>query len=259
MENGVIPGNLHYDVPNPNIPALHDGSVKVVTEATPFDGGHVGLNSFGFGGANVHAILDSNRSEHIGAASRALPHVPRLVLTCGRSEESVDRVLQRLANQTLPDPAYNLLNRVATTPTHMMTRRGFAIVPTAGEAVTFQSPAEVSKRPVFFVYAGMGSQWVTMGRQMMEFEVFAKSIRRSHEILQPFGIDLLQVLTGDTIENPSMVVPFVSIAAMQVALTDCLFACGIRPDGIVGHSVSHVRNTCICLKLRNLRSLKCLK
>lgn len=240
MEKGVIPGNLHYDTPNPNIPALLDGSIKVVTSATPFLGGYVGLNSFGFGGANVHVILDSNKSEHVGVAIRDKAHVPRLVLICGRSEESVNRVLERLSSRTLPDAAYHLLNKVATTPTNMMTRRGFTIVPTSGEAVTFQTLAEVKKRPVFFVYAGMGSQWTAMGRQMMEFDVFAKSIYKSHELLKPFGIDLLQVLIGDKIENPSMVVPFVSIAAVQVALTDCLFACGIRPDGIVGHSVGSV-------------------
>lgn len=238
MEKGVIPGNLHFENPNPNIPALLDGSLEVVTKPTPFPGGHIGLNSFGFGGANVHIILKSNEADHIGAAIREKPHIPRLVLTCGRSEESVEAVLERLSTSNLPDAAYALLNEVGRAPTQMMTRRGFAIVPIEGEATTFQAPAEPEKRPVYFVYAGMGSQWNTMGRQMMEFDVFAKSIRRSHELLKPFGIDLLQILTGDQIENPSMVVPFVSIAAMQVALTDCLLACGVKPDGIVGHSVS---------------------
>lgn len=29
MEHGVIPGNLHYKSPNPDIPALSDGRIKV--------------------------------------------------------------------------------------------------------------------------------------------------------------------------------------------------------------------------------------
>lgn len=253
MEKGVIPGNLHFKTPNPNIPALHDGSINVVTSATPFPGGYVGLNSFGFGGANVHTILRSNDGPHVGSLIREKPHVSRLVLTCGRSEESLAAVLDRLSTEVLPDAALHLLNKVARAPTQMMTRRGYVILPASGEPITFQAAAEPNKRPVFFVYAGMGSQWLTMARQMMEFDVFAKSIRKSHELLKPLGIDLLQVLTGDQIENPSMVVPFVSIASMQVALTDCLFACGIRPDGIVGHSVRcrhyHLNNSS-----RNLRS-----
>lgn len=33
MERGVIPGNLHYKSPNPDIPALSDGKIKVTIRA----------------------------------------------------------------------------------------------------------------------------------------------------------------------------------------------------------------------------------
>ena len=57
MEDGVIPPNLHFEEPNPDIPALQDGRLSVVTQRKRWSGGYVGINSFGFGGANVHAIL----------------------------------------------------------------------------------------------------------------------------------------------------------------------------------------------------------
>uniref|UniRef100_A0A915JP73 Fatty acid synthase n=1 Tax=Romanomermis culicivorax TaxID=13658 RepID=A0A915JP73_ROMCU len=57
MESGYIAPNLHFREPNPNIPALLDGRMKVVTEKTPIDAGIIGINSFGFGGANTHVIL----------------------------------------------------------------------------------------------------------------------------------------------------------------------------------------------------------
>ncbi|KAL8612596.1 hypothetical protein ACOMHN_006582 [Nucella lapillus] len=57
MEAGVIPPNLHYHTPNPDVPALHDGRLAVVTHSQPWTGGYVGVNSFGFGGTNVHALL----------------------------------------------------------------------------------------------------------------------------------------------------------------------------------------------------------
>lgn len=57
METGFIPPNLHFRDPNPNIPGLLDGRLQVVTKRTPFSGGLVGINSFGFGGSNVHVIL----------------------------------------------------------------------------------------------------------------------------------------------------------------------------------------------------------
>ncbi|XP_012935598.2 fatty acid synthase [Aplysia californica] len=56
MEERVIPPNLHYNKPNPEIPGLSDGSLQVVTECTKWDGGLIAQNSFGFGGANVHVV-----------------------------------------------------------------------------------------------------------------------------------------------------------------------------------------------------------
>lgn len=88
MESGIIPPNLHYNRPREGMKALEDGRLKVVTEPTPWDGGYVGINSFGFGGANCHIVLKSYTKEKInnGAPSDDLP---RLVMISGRSEEAV--------------------------------------------------------------------------------------------------------------------------------------------------------------------------
>ncbi|WP_042836008.1 ketoacyl-synthetase C-terminal extension domain-containing protein, partial [Streptomyces sp. NRRL S-15] len=61
LQQGLIPPNLHFERPNPEIPfdAL---PLRVPTETVPFpalDGPRrVGVNSFGFGGTNAHAILE---------------------------------------------------------------------------------------------------------------------------------------------------------------------------------------------------------
>jgi fatty acid synthase len=60
MESGFIPPNLHYKEPNPYIPGLTDGRLHVVTEKMPWNGGYVGVNSFGFGGSNTHICLRSH-------------------------------------------------------------------------------------------------------------------------------------------------------------------------------------------------------
>lgn len=57
MNTGILPPNLHYKEPNQYIPALKDGRLQVVTKPTQWSGGIVGVNSFGFGGTNVHVIL----------------------------------------------------------------------------------------------------------------------------------------------------------------------------------------------------------
>lgn len=66
--------------------------LKVVTDPTPWDGGLAGVNSFGFGGANCHVLLQSNPKKKI---NNGLPvdDLPRLVVTSGRTEEAVDTIL----------------------------------------------------------------------------------------------------------------------------------------------------------------------
>lgn len=57
METETIPANLHFQEPNPYIPSLTDGRLKVVAENTKWEPGMLGVSSFGFGGSNTHIIL----------------------------------------------------------------------------------------------------------------------------------------------------------------------------------------------------------
>lgn len=92
METGVIPGNLHFKSPNQNIPALVDGSIKVITEPTTFRGGYLAMNSFGFGGANAHVVFQPHGGKNSAASIRKSPELPRMVMMCGRTEQSLDEV-----------------------------------------------------------------------------------------------------------------------------------------------------------------------
>ncbi|KAG0427270.1 hypothetical protein HPB47_025663 [Ixodes persulcatus] len=144
--------------------------------------------------------------------------------------------LDRLeADGPLPDPAYALLNRVGQPSVSQFPFRGYSVVAVDGsrEPIKGVERAPLEKRPLWFVFTGMGCQWNGMARQMMQFDVFADSIRRSHELLVPFGIDLIDLITSDNANNQTKVSPFVSIAAVQVA--------GVwKPDGMVGHSLGEI-------------------
>lgn len=96
-------------------------------------------------------------------------------------------------------------------------------------------------RPVWFVFSGMGSQWAGMARTLLRLPVFADSVRRSAAALKPHGLDLLHVLSdAPDAAFDDVIASFVSIAAVQVAMVDVLRAVGVRPDGIVGHSVGEI-------------------
>lgn len=92
MESGILPPNLHYKRPREGVKALLEGRVKVISEPTPWKGGLVGVNSFGFGGANCHVLLKSNQKEK---NNQGIPedNLPRLVVTSGRTEEAVKTIL----------------------------------------------------------------------------------------------------------------------------------------------------------------------
>nr|CAD7268647.1 unnamed protein product [Timema shepardi] len=87
----------------------------------------------------------------------------------------------------------------------------------------------------------MGSQWVGMGQQLMKLPVLAATLEKCHNILVPFGIDLLHILTTDdsTIFN-NILHSFVGIASIQMALVELLRLLNIVPDGLIGHSVGEL-------------------
>ncbi|KAI9157894.1 Highly reducing polyketide synthase gloL [Paramyrothecium foliicola] len=69
LENESIPPNIHYSTPNPHIP-FEDGDIHVPTEAVPWPKDRpqrISINSFGIGGANAHAIIESASSHGISS------------------------------------------------------------------------------------------------------------------------------------------------------------------------------------------------
>ena len=70
----------------------------------------------------------------------------------------------------------------------------------------------------------MGSQWPGMGKQLLQFDVFEKSILQSHRFLENYNINLLNILTdeGSTeLENISHC--FVGITAIMVRIMNLFF------------------------------------
>lgn len=69
----------------------------------------VALNSFGFGGANAHLILESERGVRPSAASYS---VPRLVVASGRTEEAVRDLLALAAEHPRDAELHALMDAV---------------------------------------------------------------------------------------------------------------------------------------------------
>ncbi|MEE6525794.1 hypothetical protein FKM82_026046, partial [Ascaphus truei] len=237
LEHGLWAPNLHYKTPNPDIPALQDGRVRVVTEPTPVKGGIVGVNSFGFGGSNVHVILRPNEKRLADPASLGLP---RLVQICGRTQKAVESLIEQSRRLSVDNTFVNLLNDISAISPSAMSYRGYTLVGTDSDVKEIQQ-SQASGRPLWYICSGMGTQWKGMGHSLMNLDMFRQSILRSDEALKGTGLKVSELLlnaTDSTFEDT--VHAFVGLAAIQIAQIDMLKSMKLEPDGIVGHSVGEL-------------------
>ncbi|GFR86539.1 fatty acid synthase [Elysia marginata] len=266
----TIPANLHYLTPNPKIPALIDGTVKVVAENTPYKGGYIGVNSFGLGGSNGHLIIRdtdtrSQRTSNAGSETRLFTYATRTV-------KGANQILDFMQNHSHSLELHALLYPSAAMDTFKMPVRCFAILNGVKEHVAIEPSNSVSAQqtlceayyshppvplrmsvylhqqppgerpPVWFLFPGMGCQWAGMGRNMMKLPIFRETIQRLSEFVKTkFDVDLIKFFTEQPHEGSlDKIRPLIPLTAVQIALINIVQAVGLEPDGILGHSNGEV-------------------
>ncbi|XP_039309729.1 fatty acid synthase-like [Solenopsis invicta] len=243
MEAGVIPANLHFNTPNPDIPALKEGRIRVVNKATPWNGGFIGINSFGIGGTNAHIILMNNTKNKLKPSSplNITKILPKLVAVSGRTKESVYTLLNNAQEHRNDDEFLSLLRIIHNNAIFGHDFRGYEILTINGTREVTEITSSKERRPIWFVFSGIGTQWAGMGRQLFGIETFQRSLRQCAVALAPYGIDLMTIIMNATDKMIEEVInSFVTVTAMQIALVDVLTSIGISPDGIVGHSTGEL-------------------
>lgn len=276
LQNSKMPSILHFENPNTDIDALTKGLIKPCVENTMLPPtGFIGINSFGFGGVNVHVILKAfNKMASVENSEIVDGKIPRIVLIAGRTVENCQYIIDwiRQNPHKVTREFLALLHEVYNSEIPGLGHRAYMLIkeplkplaikeaPADGATATKdETPAEEAqtepedtsvkssvlrsgeKRPLWFVFSGMGSQWPAMAKGMMSLPIFAESIRKSAEMLKPFNIDLTELVCDeDPKKLETTVAPFVAIAAVQIALVEVLREMGIEPDGIVGHSVGEL-------------------
>lgn len=170
LEHGLWAPNLHFRSPNTSIPALREGRLQVVDRPLPVRGGIVAINSFGFGGSNVHIILRPN-----SRLPSPTPHItlPRLLRASGRTAEAV-RCLLEQGHRHHRDLAFvSMLNDVAASSPTAMPFRGFTVLGVQdGSLEVHEAPTlPAGPRPVWFICSGespgppCGGEWAPGGCQ----------------------------------------------------------------------------------------------
>ncbi|XP_075210568.1 fatty acid synthase-like [Lycorma delicatula] len=210
----------------------------IVSENVPLVGDLVAVNSLSFTGGLGHALLKQNPKEKF-TSSNSNNIIPRLLLVSARNAAGAEKIIQKVSNMPLDYEFVSLVNDVhlSEIPGHLY-RTYVVHSGNVGKTISEFAETKSKKSQVWFVFSGMGSQWPGMGRGLLNLKVFADSIAKCDKVLAPRGIDIYKILTDD---NPNafdnILNCFVGIACMQVALVDLLYSIGIKPDGIIGHSV----------------------
>lgn len=123
----MIPPNLHFKTPNPEIQPLIDGQVKIVSEPTPWAGGYAAFSCFGFGGVNIHGVLQSNPVTRPEKKDKN-NNIPQLVLYSGRTKDGVQSLFDYLDTIEAPREFFALLHKSVYALPQMKPFRGYKLL-----------------------------------------------------------------------------------------------------------------------------------
>lgn len=267
LKQRALPPSLHLNTPNPHID-FEGLRLKPVTELIPLPANgaplRMGVNSFGFGGANAHVLLEEaprlspSLTTGKGRGEGDAP-VPPLFLSA-RDPKALQALAARYAERVAeagPEGYYDIAHTAAFRRQrleHQMTAfgtslqeieqnlRNFAAEGHAAGTVAESRIAENAK--LAFVYSGNGAQWAGMGRQLMEeSDSFRATIEEIDALLAPMaGFSLLEEFTGDPIASRLHLTEVAQPAlfAVQVGITRLLREQGLEADAALGHSVGEI-------------------
>src|SRR5713226_6870253 len=224
LRHRQIPGNLHFEKPNPQIP-FEDLRLRVAQRLEPWPETHgqaprAGVNSFGAGGTNGHAILEAPPEANVALRAHAEPADGRawMLPLSARSASALADLARSYLNSLRDERGLqhaalrDICFSAATKRSHHEHRLALVAHDKAelveqldaflrGEARANSSSGRKSSEPSrpVFVCSGMGQQWWGMGRELLAQEpVYRRAIEEVSDLFGPLaGWSLLDKLTAD--------------------------------------------------------------
>ncbi|HEY4979106.1 MAG TPA: amino acid adenylation domain-containing protein, partial [Candidatus Acidoferrum sp.] len=257
LHHEQIPPTLHFKKLNPKID-IANSPFQIAETLIPFPRGaevrRTAVSSFGFGGTNVHAILEEAPRSKQGSGSRPLQLLP----FSAKTPVALDAYSRLLAEHLGPANPNTFADTAFTFQTgrKQMSRRRFVVAadPAAAAKLLLQpNPLRCSSKrcerrdpPVVFLFGGQGTQYVNMGLNLYRDEpLFRAIVDDCCEFLKPhLGRDLRELLypaTGDektaqiSLQDTFFTQP--SIFVIEYALARFWQSIGIEPAVMAGHSI----------------------
>jgi len=256
------PTSKNFLVPNPEIDFDYC-PIRVQTECEPFPRSPVvvGINSFGFGGANGHCVVREYRPERPRIWSVALsPEAGYMIPLSARSAKALAESARRLEDMIDERPLdlYALAGNLSRRRTHFAVRTSLAVrdarelgeglLAVAEERAPVATVDEGERRLVM-VFSGQGTQWAGCGRALYDANpVFRRAIdaidahwrEHSESSLRDACFDAPQ----ERLDECELAQPVIFM--LQCALVEVLKTWGIYPDCVIGHSSGEVAAAYAC-------------
>ncbi|KAG6168183.1 Type I Iterative PKS [Claviceps purpurea] len=255
LEHHVIPPNIKFTTPNPEIP-FEEAKLVVPTEAIPWPKGRlerISVNAFGIGGANAHVIVESAATYNAPTASNDDIETPHLLLFSANSSKSITRMIENYKAWLEHHPekaaglAYTLARKRTQLPYRAFGIANKGVLESVSQPI--HSVASSTSLNVVMVFTGQGAHWPQMGRELLELNVtFMSSIRRLDKHLSgligeqshQYSIEQELKKAGKKSRLSSAEFSQPLCTAIQIALVDTLRAAGIVPHAVVGHSSGEI-------------------
>jgi acyl transferase domain-containing protein len=260
LHHRLIPPSLHFEKPNPEID-FENSPFFVNTACRPWPSGgatrRAGVSSFGVGGTNAHVIVEEAPAVEAAPSTRSA----HLLVLSAKTPVALDAASRKLAACLEVHPELNIADVAFTLQTG---RREFALRRAVtcrdrGDAVAKLNSADPATSPaldprdraVTFVFPGIGSQHVNMGRELYATHPdFRRDVDRGCECLMVItGRDLRSVLYSsdpkcrELLDDAALSQPAIFI--IEHALARLWQSFGIEPAAVVGHSVGEYAAACI--------------
>jgi phthiocerol/phenolphthiocerol synthesis type-I polyketide synthase C len=253
LERGILPRSLYGETPSPAIPFDRLNLRLVISPEAIAPGTYAGINSFGFGGTNAHAILSAApKREPIAEIDTPLP--PLLISARG---EAALRALAQEWRDTLAATPVERMSSLFRAALRRRDHHSYRLVvagddpaATLGDFLAGRAnPAAVvgaasGAGKLAFVYSGNGAQFLGMGAAAYRAGApFRAAIAKVDGALcSHLGWSVGDRIAGGVasadLRRADIAQPM--LFAIQTAITAVLRDIGTVASGFVGHSVGEI-------------------
>ncbi|WYB39576.1 SDR family NAD(P)-dependent oxidoreductase [Streptomyces sp. GD-15H] len=264
LGHGRLPASLHHA---PVSPAVERSGFSLVTEVTAWESSgprRAGINAFGFGGTNAHAVLEQAPPSR-ARAPRGDVRGPNLLTLSAGSAAGLGAWTARISEQLRDHPEFaegdvcltagaardERPHRLAVVAAGDLRERLASVRAADGTPVSGAVAGTVTHRPrTVFVLPGQGGLRPGQGRELYDTApVYRTTLDEASALVGVVhGRELTAWCVDGEVDAASLSATEVAqplLVAHGVALARQLTAWGVRPDAVVGHSVGELAAACV--------------